>query len=73
MDWWVNKQLRAFVMTELHGYLDLSGFENPPDNLKVSSSLKNSRHYSRELEWAHCAWIAGKKLFFMPAPGMSAR
>lgn len=73
MDWWIIKQLRAFVMTDLCGFFDEIEFERASDNFKVSSNIPNHQHFLREFRWARGACAVGKRLFFTPAFGMTAR
>lgn len=73
MNWWVIKQLRAFVMTDLNGFIPPIEFEQAPASLKLSPQIPNHKHFSQELQWAHAATNFGKKLFFSPPQGMTAR
>jgi hypothetical protein len=73
MNWWVIKQLRAFVMADLSGFIQPIEFEQAPASLKLSPQIPNHNHFSQELRWGHAAATLGKKLFFTPPHGMTAR
>lgn len=73
MDWWVVKQLRAMVLTDLKDFVPAGYFENPPKNFKLHSAIPNARHFSQELAWGHLAGDLGRRLFFESMTIMSAR
>lgn len=73
MDWWIVNQLRAFLLSDLSSYVHEEDFTNAPDSLNISSQFDNHEHFTRELKWAYSAGNIGRKLFFAPPLGMTAR
>lgn len=73
MDWWIVKQLRATILTDLHDFIPKNYFEREADRLKLHNGLKNSAHYSREFRWGYLASKLGKRLFFESTIIMSAK
>ena len=73
MDWWIVKQLRATILTDLHDFIPKNYFEREADRFKLHNGLKNSAHYSREFRWGYLASKLGKRLFFESTIIMSAK
>lgn len=73
MNWWIVKQLRALVLTDLRDFIPPDYFESEADTFKLHNSLENSDHYSRELRWGYLATELGKRLFFESTIIISAR
>jgi len=73
MDWWILKQLRAFVLNDVREFFDETEFKDVPVNLTLPPQITNHQHFSRELQWAHAASRIGKRLFFSPPIAMTAR
>ncbi|MGZ5018535.1 MAG: hypothetical protein ACXV8U_22440 [Methylobacter sp.] len=72
MDWWIMKQLRAMVLTDLRDFVPQGYFESEVEKFKFDNRIKNSDHFSRELRWGYLAGKLGKMLFFESSV-MSAR
>jgi hypothetical protein len=64
MDWWIMKQLRAMVLTDLREFIPDGYFESDVEKFKLHHEIKNSDHFSRELRWGYLATKLGKELFF---------
>ena len=73
MDWWIVKQLRAMILTELCDFVPHGYFESEVERFKLHDGIKNSGHFSRELKWGYLAGDLGRKLFFESTAIMSAR
>lgn len=73
MNWWIVKQLRALVLTDLRAFIPPNYFESKSDTFELHNSLENSDHYSRELRWGYLATELGKRLFFESTIIISAR
>lgn len=73
MDWWILKQLRAMILTDLHDFVPHGYFESEVEEVKLCDEIKNSNHFSRELKWGYLAAKLGKRLFFDATASMSAR
>lgn len=73
MNWWIVKQLRALVLTDLRDFIPPDYFESETDTFKLHDSLENSDHYSRELKWGYLATKLGKRLFFESTIIISAK
>ncbi|MFA6310400.1 MAG: hypothetical protein WCV99_10550 [Sterolibacterium sp.] len=72
MDWWIVKQLRAMILTDLRDFVPPGYFESKVETLKFHDSIRNSGHLSRELRWGYLAGSLGKSLFY-EATTLSAR
>jgi hypothetical protein len=73
MDWWIVKQLRAIILTDLRDFVPKGYFESEVEKLKLHDGIKNSDHFNRELKWGYLAGKLGKRLFFESPAIMSAR
>lgn len=73
MDWWIVKQLRAMILTDLRDFVPHGYFESEAEKFKLHHGIKNSDHFSRELRWGYLAGRLGKRLFFESTAIMSAR
>lgn len=73
MDWWIVKQLRAMILTDLRDFVPQGYFESEVEKLKLHDGIKNSDHFNRELKWGYLACKLGKRLFFETPAIMSAR
>lgn len=73
MDWWIVKQLRAMILTDLRDFVPHGYFESKAEKFKLHHGIKNSDHFSRELRWGYLAGRLGKRLFFESTAIMSAR
>lgn len=73
LDWWIIKQLRALVLTDLREFVPDGYFSREMEGLKNLETLANSEHYSSEIRWGYLAGTLGQKLFFRSDVIMSAR
>ncbi|GJJ01597.1 hypothetical protein RugamoR64_21350 [Duganella rhizosphaerae] len=73
MDWWILKQLRVQVAADLGQYLDRVEFDKVSAQLTISNVMPNHEHFTRELKWGKSATVCGKRLFYDPVAGMTAR
>ncbi|MCK4794397.1 MAG: hypothetical protein KAV87_62290 [Desulfobacteraceae bacterium] len=73
MDWWIVKQLRAMILTDLRDFVPQGYFEGEVEKFKLHHRIKNSDHFSREYRWGYLAGKLGKRLFFESTAIMSAR
>lgn len=73
MDWWIVKQLRAMVLTDLREFVTPGYFEGEVDKFKLHDGIENSKHFSREVRWGYLAGQLGRRLFFESPAIMSAR
>lgn len=73
MDWWIVKQLRAMILTDLRDFVPQGYFESEVEKFKLDDRIKGSDHFSHELRWGYLASDLGRKLFFKSTTIMSAR
>ena len=73
VDWWIVKQLRAMVLTDVRDFVPQGYFESAPEKLTLRAEIEGSDHFSRELRWGYLAADLGRKLFFESTAIMSAR
>lgn len=73
MDWWILKQLRAMILTDLRDFVPHGYFESSAEKFKLHDGIKNSTHFSRELRWGYLAGDLGRRLHFESTAIMSAR
>jgi hypothetical protein len=73
MDWWVVKQLRAMVLSDLQTFVPAGYFENCDQNLTLNDGFENSKYLSAELRWGYLAGRLGLRLVYEPTSFMSAR
>jgi len=73
MDWWILKQLRAMILTDLRDFVPPNYFESEVEKFKLHDGIKNSTHFSRELSWGCLAGDLGRRLFFESTAIMTAR
>ena len=73
MDWWILKQLRAMVLSDLREFIPQGYFESEVEKFKLHDSIEGAKHLSRELRWGHLATKLGHELFFRSTAIMSAR
>ena len=55
MDWWIVKQLRAMILTDLRDFVPQGYFESEAEKFKLYDGIKNSGHFSREIR---CGYLA---------------
>lgn len=73
VDWWIVKQLRAMILTDLRDFVPQGYFESEVEKWKLHDGIKNSDHFSRELRWGYLAGKLGRTLFFESTAILSAR
>ena len=73
MDWWIQKQLRSMVVTDLGALIPGDYFEREIDNFAIDRTIDKSGLLSEELRWGYLAGVIGKKLFFDNSSLMTAR
>lgn len=60
-------------MAELGQCIDPVEFEKVSAQMTVTNTMPNHEHFARELKWGYSATVCGKKLFYAPLVGMTAR
>jgi hypothetical protein len=73
MDWWILKQLRAMVLSDLREFIPQGYFESEVEKFKLHDSIENAKHLSHEQRWGYLAGKLGHELFFRSTAIMSAR
>lgn len=73
MNWWILKELRAIVLTDLKMYVPEAYFEGNVSSLKLHDAIQNHEHLSSELTWGSLAGQLGLSLYFKKSSGLSAR
>lgn len=73
MDWWIVKQLRAMILTDLRDFVPPGYFESEVETFKLDSRMTGADHFSHERRWGYLAGVLGRKLFFESTAIMSAR
>ena len=73
MDWWIVKQLRAMILTDLRDFVPQGYFESEAETFAFHDGIENSVHFNREYRWGNLAARLGKNLFFGSTANMSAR
>lgn len=73
MDWWIVKQLRATILSDLQDFIPKDYFAGEVDNFKLHDGIQSNEHLSHEMRWGYLAAKLGKDLFYDPPLGMSAR
>lgn len=73
MNWWIQKQLRAILLTDLRPLIPEGYFESQVDTLTFNKTIDVSGHLSDEIRWGYLAGTLGKQLFFSNIIQMSAR
>ena len=73
MDWWIQKQLRSMVVTDLGALIPGDYFEREIDKFAIDRTIDKSGLLSKELRWGYLAGVIGKKLFFDNSSLMTAR
>ncbi|MDP1594366.1 MAG: hypothetical protein Q8L80_09030 [Gallionella sp.] len=73
MDWWILKQLRAMILTDLRDFVPHGYFESEVEKFKLDDRITGADHFSHELRWGYLAGDLGRRLFFKSTAIMSAR
>ena len=73
MDWWIYRQLRSSVISDLREFVPVGYFEEGKEAFSLDSRLPNAERLSLELYWGCRAGALGKKLFFDSSLDMTAR
>lgn len=64
MNWWVENQLRAALLTDLKSLIPEDYFELESNQLIIDKGLDKSGHLSKELSWGHAAGKLGHGIYF---------
>jgi len=72
VDWWVLKQLRAQVLSDLLDFIPSGYFEQTVSELELVG-FEHSKSLTRDLQWGYLAGKLGHSLFFNSPTNMSAR
>jgi hypothetical protein len=64
VNWWVENQLRAALLTDLKSLIPEDYFELESNQLMVNKGLDKSGHLSKELSWGHAAGKLGLGIYF---------
>ena len=73
MDWWIIKQLRAQVISDLNPFIPSGYFETKKENFNLPAELENAEYLSSEIRWGYLASKLGKELFYNSPANISAR
>ena len=73
MDYWIVKQLRAIILSDLREYIPAEYFDSERDRFRLDENLKGASHISFEMRWGYLAGTLGRKLYFESTLPMSAR
>lgn len=72
-DWWIIKQLRSMVLTDLREFVREGYFSSEAEAFKLHEGFANAAHNSSEMRWGYLAGRLGHKLFFDFTVIMTAR
>ncbi len=73
MDWWIYKQLRSQILTDLRKYVPDGYFSREINELTASNTIIGSKYFTDELKWGYHATNLGRTLFFEPDASLTAR
>jgi hypothetical protein len=73
VDWWIEKQLRSNLISELDSLIPENYFERDKDKFLLDKTIDNSGRLSEELRWGYLAGSVGKYLFFNNMLKMTSR
>lgn len=73
MNFWVLKQLRACILSDLKSHIPEGYFEQKIDSMDFIKNFKGSEYISFELKWGYLAGRLGQKLYFQPPIDLTAR
>ena len=73
LDYWVMKQLRGAVLSDLADFIEPGYFESEQEQFLFNENIKNSKYLSNEVRWGYLAGKLGRRLYFESAVPMSAR
>lgn len=73
LDWWIVKQLRSMVLTDLREFIPDNYFSGEVETFKFHEGIANAAHWSSEMRWGYLAGNFGRKLFFHSTAIMTAR
>lgn len=71
--WWIYKQLRSQVMTDLQKHIPENYFSHIDARLKINKSFNSANYLESEMQWGYKAGTLGKKLFFDNSIIMTAK
>jgi hypothetical protein len=72
VNWWVENQLRAALLTDLKSLIPEDYFELESNQLMINKGLDKSGHLSKELSWGHAAGKLGLGIYFITPIQLSA-
>ena len=72
-DWWIIKQLRSMVLTDLRELIADDYFAGEAEAFRFNEGIANAAHYSSEMRWGSLAGKLGQKLFYHSTVIMTAR
>jgi hypothetical protein len=73
LDWWIVKQLRGMVLTDLREFVPEGYFSGGIEAFRLHEGMANATHYSSEMRWGYLAGRLGQKLSFHSTVTMTAR
>jgi hypothetical protein len=73
MDRWIFKQLRAQVLGDLQGYIEVGYFDENLEQFKLLDTIKSHKYLSSELHWGYQAGKLVNKLHFWSNKELSPR
>ena len=72
-DWWIIKQLRSMVLTDLREFVPEEYFAGETETFRCNEGIANAAHYSSEMRWGSLAGKLGQKLIYHSTVIMTAR
>ena len=73
LDYWIIKQLRGAVLSDLDKFIESGYFDSEKDKFFLGDKIGNAKYLSAEMRWGYLAAKLGKKLYFESTATMSAR
>ncbi len=73
MDWWILKQLRAQVLSDLQEFIPDGHFTQDAEHFTIPNEIEGSKHFSDEIKWGILATKLGEELLYTPPALMTAR
>ena len=73
LDWWIIKQLRSMVLTDLREFVPEEYFAGETETFRFNEGIANAAHYSSEMRWGSLAGKLGQKLIYHSTVIMTAR
>jgi hypothetical protein len=73
MDYWIVKQLRAAILSDLWEFVPAEYFDGEKEQFKLDERINGAAHISFEMRWGYLAGTLGRRLYFESSSPMSAR